>query len=122
MALLETLDPRDLASAKELFSPDVVWHYVNPNLPEMEGAYKGLEGIRDFFWRLGEKSDGTFTVEPISATAHGDELVVTHTKNTMTIDGDSFAIHAVVVWRFVEGRIVEAWDFPSAYTLADAPT
>lgn len=122
MALLETLDPRDLASANELFSPDVVWHYVNPNLPEMEGAYKGLEGIRDFFKRLGEKSDGTFTVEPISATAHGDELVVTHTKNSMTIDGDSFAIHAVVVWRFVEGRIIEAWDFPSAYTLADAST
>jgi ketosteroid isomerase-like protein len=60
-----------------------------------------------------------FTVEPISATAHGDELVVTHTKNTMTMEGESFAIHAVVVWRFVEGRIVEAWDFPSAYTLAE---
>ncbi len=119
MALLETLNPRDLASAKDLFSPDVVWHYVNPNLPEMEGAYEGLEGIRDFFKRLGEKSDGTFTVQPISATAHGDELVVTHTKNTMTIDGETFAIHAVVVWRFIEGRIVEAWDFPSAYTLAE---
>lgn len=119
VALLETLNLRDLASAKKLFSPDVVWHYVNPNLPGMEGAYKGLEGIRDFFRRLGEKSAGTFTVEPISATAHGDELVVTHTKNTMTMEGETFAIHAVVVWRFVEGRIVEAWDFPSAYTLAE---
>lgn len=119
MALLETLNLRDLASAKKLFSPDVVWHYVNPNLPEMEGAYTGLEGIRDFFRRLGEKSAGTFTVEPISATAHGEELVVTHTKNTMTMERETFAIHAVVVWRFVEGRIVEAWDFPSAYTLAE---
>lgn len=87
----------------------------------MEGAYKGLDGIRTFFERLGGISDGTFIVEPISATAHGDELVVTHTKNTMTMKGETFAIHAVVIWRFVEGRIVEAWDFPSAYTFADGP-
>ncbi len=121
VALMEKLDPRDLAASSELFSPDVVFHYVNPNLPDLEGEYLGLDGMRAFFQRLGGKSGGTFKVEPISVTAHGDELVVTHTKNTMTLEGQSFAIHAVVVWRIVEGRIVEVWDIPSAYTLADAP-
>ncbi|MBO6676389.1 MAG: nuclear transport factor 2 family protein [Rhizobiales bacterium] len=121
VALIEKLDSRDLAATEELFSPEVTFNYVNPNLPEFEGKYVGLDGIRSFFQSLGSKSGGTFKIEPISATAHGDELVVTHTKNTMTMDGDTFAIHAVVVWRIVEGRIVEVWDFPSAYTLADAP-
>jgi ketosteroid isomerase-like protein len=65
VTLLETLNLRDLASANELFSPNVVWHYVNPNLPDMEGAYEGLEGIRDFFGRLGEKSAGTFWTCPV---------------------------------------------------------
>tara|TARA_R110000787_G_scaffold285461_5_gene401235 strand:- start:890 stop:1000 length:111 start_codon:yes stop_codon:yes gene_type:complete len=34
---MKRLDPGNLASAAGFFAPDVVLHYFNPNLPEMQG-------------------------------------------------------------------------------------
>jgi ketosteroid isomerase-like protein len=116
VSLLKRLDPRNLTSAADLFAQDVVWHFFNPRLPEAQGDYVGLTGIRSFFETLGAKTGGTFKIEPISVTAVGDELVVTHTRNTMTLQGRPIAIDAVAVWRVVDGRIAEVWDIPSVYT------
>ena len=110
LQILKQLDLRDLASAKGLFAEDAVWRYYNPNLPEVQGDYVGLDGIRAFFQIIGERSRGTFKVEPVSATAVGDELVVVHARDTLTIEGRSIALDVVVVWRFVGGRIAEVWD------------
>lgn len=82
VSLLKRLDLRNLATAAGLFAPDVVWHYFNPNLPDMQGDYVGLDGIRSFFEKVGQKSKGTFKVQPVSMTAVGDELVVTQTRAT----------------------------------------
>ncbi len=108
--LLNRLDLRDLAAAQDLFAEDVVWHYFNPNLPEVQGDYVGLDGIRAFFQTIGEKSRGTFKVEPVSATAMGDDLVVVHARDTLTFQGRPVALDVVVVWRFEDGRIAEVWD------------
>jgi predicted SnoaL-like aldol condensation-catalyzing enzyme len=55
-------------------------------------------------------SKGTFTIEPVSATPVGNELVVVHSRNTLTIGERTVTVAVVVVWRFVDGRIVEVWD------------
>ncbi|MEM8876832.1 MAG: nuclear transport factor 2 family protein [Pseudomonadota bacterium] len=120
ISLLERLDPSDLASSTELFSEDVVFHYFNSELPDLNGDYVGVAGIRTFFETLGQKTAGTFKVTPVSATAVGDELVVTQTRNTLTLEGEAIAIDVVVVWRFINGRIAEVWDIPSVYTQARA--
>ena len=108
--LMKRLDLSDLASAKDLFAEDVVWHYFNPNLPEVQGDYVGLDGIRSFFQAIGGKSRGTFKVEPVSATPVGNELVVVHARDTLAFEGRPVALDVVVVWRFADGRIVEVWD------------
>jgi len=118
ISLMKQLDLRNIAAAADLFAPDVVWHYFNPNLPELQGDYVGLEGINSFFTTIGALSKGTFKLEPILVTAMGDELVVTHTRNTMTLNDRSIAVDAVAVWRIVSGRITEVWDIPTAYTMA----
>ena len=118
IALMKKLDIRNLTGAAELFAPDFVWHYINPNLPEIEGDYEGLSGLKAFFETMGKETGGDFRVRPISATDFGDELVVTHVRNSMSLKGRSISIDAVVVWRIVNGRIAEAWDIPSAHTLA----
>jgi ketosteroid isomerase-like protein len=110
IVLMQQLDLGNLAAAKDVFAEDVVWHYFNPNLPDMQGDYVGLDGIRSFFEAIGQKSRGTFKVQPVSTTAVGDELVVVQTRNTLTFQGHSTALDVVVVWRFVDGRIVEVWD------------
>ncbi len=119
VALLTRFDPNDPATAADVVAPDFVWHYFNPKLPDLQGDYAGAEGLREFFRKLSNLSEGTFTVNPVSATPVGNELVITQVRNTMLFEGESIAINAVVVWRIVEGRIAEAWDIPAVYELAE---
>ena len=116
VSIVKQLDPGNFAGAADLFAEDVVWHYFNPRLSDLEGDYVGPAGLQAFFGKLGTLTGGTFEVEPISVTPFGDELVVTHTKNRMILDGRPIEIEVVAVWRVVGGRIVEVWDIPSVYT------
>jgi ketosteroid isomerase-like protein len=120
VALIKGLDIRNLADCAHLFAPDFVWHYFNPNLPEVEGDYVGLAGLQNFFGAINSKTRGSFKVRPISVNAFGDELVVTHVRNSMSVEGQPIGVDAVVVWRIVDGRIAEAWDIPSAHVLAES--
>ena len=110
VALLKRLDRRNLAASKDLIAEDIVWHYSNPNLPDIEGDYTGLDGVRSFFEAIAQKSGGNFKIEPMSVTPVGDELVVVQSRNTLTFAGRSVAVDVVVVWRIVDGRVVEVWD------------
>ena len=101
VALIKRLDLRNLAAAVDLFAEDVVWHYYNPRLPDIEGDYVGLSGIGDFFGKIAGLSSGTFQVQPVSITPVGDELVVVHTRNSLTIEGQQITTDVVVVWRIV---------------------
>lgn len=110
LAVLEQLDTSNIAASAHLFAEDAVWHYVNPNLPDLNGDYVGPANIGNFFAKLAEKSRGTFEIEPVSATPVGLELVVVQSRNTLTLARQVITIDVVVVWRVVEGRILEVWD------------
>ena len=110
VALLKRLDLHDLPRSAELFADNVVWHYANPNLPDLCGDHVGLAGIGAFFQSLKHRSGGTFKVTPRAILPVGDELVVVHSHNTLTLKGRRIAIDVVVVWRIVQGKITEVWD------------
>ena len=110
LALLQQLDRHNMAASAHLFADDAVFHYFNPNLPDLQGEHVGPDGIRDFFEALAERSKGTFQIEPVSATPVGNELVVVQSRNTLTLEDRTITIDVVVVWRIKEGRIVEVWD------------
>lgn len=116
VALIERLDIHDIAASKDVFAEDAVFRYFNPLLPDLQGDYVGLAGIRDFFQKIGALSEGTFRIEPVSATAVGDELVVVHTRNSLIFDNQPITMDVVVVWRIANGRVTEVWDIPSVYT------
>ena len=115
IALLAALNLRDLDASAELFSDDFVWHYFNPNLPDLEGDFAGVEGLKRFFGTLAGNTKGTFKVEPISATPIGNEFVVVHVRDTMEHEGDPISLDAVVVWRIIGGKLAEAWDIPATH-------
>lgn len=116
ISVLQKFDPTNIAGSADVLAEDAVFHFFNPLLPDVQGDYVGLKGFQAFFGKMGELTDGTFKVNPISATAIGDELVVVHTKNTMSLENQQIQTDVVVVWRIVDGCITEVWDIPSVYT------
>ena len=116
VALLSRFDPANVAGTADVLSEDFVWHFFNPRLPDLQGDYVGRAGLQDFFEKMGNLTEGSFKVNPVSITAVGDELVVTQVKDTMVLEGQSIEVDAVVVWRIVDGRIVEAWDIPAVHS------
>ena len=118
--LLRSFDLANLEKMAEVLADDFVWHYFNPKLPHLQGDYLGVEGLQDFFSKLGTEVHGTFTTKPVSVHPVGDELLAVQVKNTMRIEGETIAVDALVVWRIVEGKIAEAWDIPAIDHLASA--
>lgn len=119
IAVLQKFNPSNPADAADVLAEDAVFHFFNPLLPDVQGDYVGLRGIQDFFEKMAGQTGGTFKVNPMSITPVGDELVVVHTKNTMTLADQQIETDVVVVWRIVEGLIREVWDIPSVYTGRD---
>lgn len=117
MSLLEKLDLQNLDACKSILTDDFVWHYFNPRIPDLEGDYRGVEGLKRFFAKLSERSDGSFRVNVIDGRPAGDELIVTQVRNCMNMDGSSIEFDAVVVWRIVDGKVAEAWDIPAVNTI-----
>ena len=114
---LPALVPDRLEEARDHFSDDFVWHYINPELPQIQGDYKGLDGLKTFFQKLGELTNDTFSVQIQKAHAVGHEFVMVHACPSMTIDGNAFETDAVVVWRMVDQRFQAAWDIPGLNSL-----
>ena len=116
IAVLQQFNPANISASVGIVAEDAVFHYYNPMLPDMQGDYLGPQGFIDFFGNIASKTEGTFKVTPLSITPMGDELVVTHVKDNMTLKGQQIEVEAVVVWRIVDGKIKEAWDIPAVYT------
>ena len=119
--LLMKLNLRDLDASAALFSDDFVWHFFNPRLPDVQGDYVGVEGLKAFFKAMAGKTKGTFNVQPVSVTPVGNELLVVHVQDTMDLGGAPVETDAVVVWRIVDGKITEAWDIPAVFTRPSPP-
>lgn len=117
MIVLSKLDLKNLDECQNIFVEDFVWHYFNRRLPELNGDYLGVQGLKSFFEQLSKTSDASFEVNVIDGRPVGDELVVTHVCNRMNLDSQSIEFDAVVVWRIVNGKIAEAWDIPAVNTV-----
>ena len=104
------------------FAEDFVFHFINPQLPDLAGDYHGFDGIASLFERLGALSETGFRSIPHSLTPCGDELLVAFATNTVGFDGRLIDVDAVVVWRVFGGRIQEAWDIPAVNTVRPHPS
>ena len=116
VALLKRFNPADVAGTADVFAEDVVFHFFNPRLPDMEGDYVGRAEVQAFFDKMARQTNGTFEVKPVSVIPVGDELLVAQTVNTMIMGGRKIEIDVVVVWRIVDGRIAEVWDIPAVHS------
>lgn len=116
IAVLQQFNPANISASIGIIAEDAIFHYFNPMLPDMQGDYLGKQGFMEFFGKIAGQTKGTFKVTPLSISPMGNELVVTHVKDNMTLNGRQLEIDAVVVWRILDGKIKEAWDIPAVYT------
>ncbi len=115
LEVMKKLNIQNLDESRSIIAENFIWHYFNPNLPELHGDYHGFEGFKDFFAKLNKKSKGSFEKKVINQHVVGDELVIIQTCNRLSYEGNTIEIDVVVVWRIVDGKIVEGWDIPSIY-------
>jgi predicted SnoaL-like aldol condensation-catalyzing enzyme len=114
--ILERFNPAKPNTLAEVLAEDFVWHYINPELSELEGDYFGLSGLKDFFQKIAGRTSGSFKVNPISIIPMGDELVIVHVKDNLSLEGKPMELEAIVVWCIIDGQIKEAWDIPIVHT------
>ncbi len=74
LALLSQLDLHNLDACANIFADDFVWHYFNPKLPELEGDYRGVEGLKNFFAKVAEVSSRARPSASGYTRAWGDSL------------------------------------------------
>ena len=82
----------------------------------LEGDYFGSTGLKDFFQKIAGRTNGSFKVTPISLTPMGDDLIITHVKDRLSLEGKPMVIDAIVLWCIIDGQIKEAWDIPIVHT------
>jgi len=122
ISILKSFNPANPSSLAGVLAEDFVWHYINPELPELEGDYLGLSGLTDFFQKLAGRTSGSFKVNPLSIVPLGDELIITHVQDSMSFDGKPMTVDAIVLWCIIDGKIKEAWDLPIVHTAKIAKT
>ena len=116
ISILKKFNPADPNTLAEVLAEDFVWHYFNPKIPGLGGDYFGLSGLKDFFQKLAGHTSGSFKVNPLAMIPMGDELIITHVKDTLTLEGKTMELDAIVVWCIIEGKIKEVWDLPILQT------
>lgn len=117
IAVLRRFNPANVVETVDVFAEDAIWHYYNPQLPDLHGDYIGRAGVQTFFEKLRLLAGSDFKVNIVSVTAVGDELLVVHRKQVMNLEGHHIESDVVVVWRIVEGQIAEVWDIPSIHSV-----
>jgi predicted SnoaL-like aldol condensation-catalyzing enzyme len=122
--LISSIDTTDIVSNSDAFHPGVIWHFFNPQAPDLAGSYEGIAGIQAFFRNVRGFGGGHFSIHPKGAWAVGDELVVVQSRNRLGDGASAIEFDVVVVWRVVDGKIAEIWDIPAVETatLLNQPT
>jgi ketosteroid isomerase-like protein len=107
--LIEAFNRNDLETVAALLHPDLV--YTIPGRSPVAAHTSGVSAHLEALRRVRERSENTLKLEPAIVTAGGDRLFV-FGRISATRNGTRFESDHYVVFRFVEGRIVEGITLP----------
>ena len=74
-----------------------------PGRHPISGDYTGHDEVTGFFQALGERSNGTFSIDVHDALDNGDDTVVALVTFNGQRDGHELVMPGVHIWRFKEG-------------------
>jgi uncharacterized protein len=101
----------DVPAVLAIFSDDVTFRI--PGRSPISGEYTRHDEVAGFFQSLGERSNGTFSIDVHDMLDNGDDTVVVLCTHNAQRDGDDLAMPAVHVWRFADGKAMSHESFVS---------
>ena len=106
----------DMATLRELFSEDMVWHVPGTN--PLSGEHRGRDAVFALFGRLAELSGGTFRIDLHDVVAN-EEHTVALTRATASRQGKQLNMPGTVVYHVSNGKITEMWSLSQDQRLND---
>lgn len=97
---------RDIATLKDLFAEDVVWHAAGTS--PISGEYRGRDALFTLMRLVDELSGGTFRIE-IHTVLADDEHGVALTRTTASREGQHLRAQSVNVFHVRDGKVTEVW-------------
>jgi len=115
--LYEAFGRRDLTKVFSLLSPDVKITQ-SEELP-WGGVYRGHDGARQFFGKLGSTINSTLEIERLIRS--GDHVAaVGWTQGTVNATGATYRVPITHLWKIQEGVIVQAQFYTDHSTMLKA--
>jgi ketosteroid isomerase-like protein len=99
-------DKGDFAVLNELFAEDLLWHEGGRN--QLAGEYRGRDAVYEFFGRLMELTEGSFSLD-IHAVLADDEHGVALVTSTASRGGRTATVYDAHVFHMRDGKVVEFW-------------
>ena len=104
MAYQQAMATGDVAAARTVFQPDVV--YVVPGANVMSGRYEGPDAVMGYLGRLMALTQGSYAIPVMTWLACGDDLLL-ETRNTAQIGDRSLTWDEAILFRFKDGLKAE---------------
>jgi hypothetical protein len=112
----EAFNKGDMATLREVFSEDTVWHVPGNNL--LSGEHRSRDAVFALFARIAELSGGTYRTELHDALAN-DEHAVGLARATGSRQGKQLDSRDVAIYHVRNERITEAWSFAEDQRVTD---
>jgi ketosteroid isomerase-like protein len=110
-AIYRALGDGDVPAVLALFAPDIAWRISGRN--PLSGAYTGHDEVLGFFQAIGERSNGTFTLDVLDLLEGDANVVVALVTEHAERNGARLADAAVHLWRVEAGRAASFQGFTS---------
>ncbi len=94
----------DMATMKELFHDDAVWHVGGRN--RWSGDYEGLDAILGFFGDIAEEASIS---QDVHAILGDDDHVVALINSTATRGDKTLESHLIFTFHSRDGKVSEVW-------------
>ena len=107
-ALFRAFHERDLDTIRAAIAEDAVWHFPGSNL--ISGSQRGRAAILAFLARVGQLSDGSFTLDLEDVLAN-DQRAVALFRGRGRRGGRTLDNPTCLVIRFEQGRAIEISEF-----------
>ena len=113
----EAFSTGDITTTMDLLDPETSWHIAGDS--PISGSYHGPDGVLEFFTKLTDLSNGTFTLDLHDVVANDEHTVgLVHTRAER--DGKVLEARVVHVMHMRDGRIEDFWAFSDDQREVDA--